>query len=88
MKEDVLSQQYKAQGCTNPGRQVAWATKFCTVAPDVSGFSVLNVLYVTVLVRGIFKWLSDFCKICARLKKDKLFCIFICIRDRSWKLKE
>ena len=28
------------QGCTNPGRQVAIATKLCTVAPIVCGVPV------------------------------------------------
>jgi hypothetical protein len=69
MKEDVLSQQYKAQGCTNPGHQVARAKKVCTLAPDNCGSSVSNVIYVILLVPGIFKWLSDFCKICAPVKK-------------------
>jgi hypothetical protein len=25
------------QGCTNPGRRGAWATYFCTVAPNICG---------------------------------------------------
>jgi len=51
MKEDALSQQYKTQGCTNPGRQVPRTTKICTVAPSISGPSVSNVLYVTLVVQ-------------------------------------
>lgn len=34
------------QGYTNPGRQVVQATKFCTVALNVCGSSVLNLLRV------------------------------------------
>jgi hypothetical protein len=58
MKEDTLDQQYKKQGCTNPGSNLPRTTKFCTVAPSICGLSVLNVLYVTLLVPGIFKWQS------------------------------
>jgi hypothetical protein len=35
------------QGCTNPGRQVTLATTFCTVVPNICGFSVWNAIYVT-----------------------------------------
>ena len=36
------------QRCTNPGRQVVMGTEFCTVVPNICGFSVWNLLYVTV----------------------------------------
>jgi hypothetical protein len=32
------------QGCINPGRQVAQATKYCTVVPNICGSSVSNLL--------------------------------------------
>ena len=44
------------QGCTIPGRQVAWVTKFCTVAS-----SVWNILRITLLVPRLLRWLLDFC---------------------------
>ena len=50
MKENALNQEYKTQGCTNPGHQVPRTTKFCTVAPTISGPSVSNVLYVKLVV--------------------------------------
>ena len=34
------------QGCINPGRKVARATTFCTVAPNVCGPSILNLFHV------------------------------------------
>jgi hypothetical protein len=49
--------------CTNPGRQVARATKFCTVAPNISGFSVWTFLHITLLAPRIFRRLLDFWKI-------------------------
>ena len=42
------------QGCTNPGHQVARATKFCTVAPNICGSSVWYLLDVTVLMQRNF----------------------------------
>jgi hypothetical protein len=49
--------QYLEQGCTNPGCQVAVASKFYTVAPKSS---VWNFLHATVLAPRILKWLPDF----------------------------
>jgi len=37
------------QEVTNPGHQVSVSTKFCTVAPNVRGSSVRNLLHVTLL---------------------------------------
>jgi hypothetical protein len=37
------------QGCTNPGRQFAIATKFCVLASNNSGSSVYNLVHVTLL---------------------------------------
>jgi hypothetical protein len=33
------------QGRTNPGRQVAWATKFCIMEPNFVSISVYNFQY-------------------------------------------
>jgi len=45
--------------------QVTVATGFCTMAPNISGFSVGNLLHVTLLAPRILRWLLDFWKICA-----------------------
>jgi hypothetical protein len=49
-----------AQTCANPGLQVARATKFCAVTPNICGPSVWNLLHVTLLATRILKWLVDF----------------------------
>ena len=36
------------QGCTNPGRQVAMASKYFTVTPNIFGPSVCHVFHVTL----------------------------------------
>lgn len=53
------------RGCTNPGCQVAKATKFCMVAPNTCGSSVWNLLHVTQLASRILRWLLEFWKFCA-----------------------
>jgi len=55
------------QWYTNPGRQVARATKFCTVALNVCGPSVWNLLRVHLLAPTFLSWLLDFLKVCATL---------------------
>ena len=55
------------QGCTNPYRKVAVASKVCTVAPNICGSSVWKLLYVTSLGLRIFRWLPGFWKLCAPL---------------------
>jgi hypothetical protein len=52
-------------GRTNDGCQVTRLTKFCTVAPNICGSSVCCLLYFTILVPRILRWLLDFCEICA-----------------------
>ena len=37
-------------GCTNPRHHITKLIKFCTVAPNIGGFSGWNLLYVTLLV--------------------------------------
>ena len=51
------------QGCTNPGCQVAWATKFYTVAPNIRGSLVRNLFHVTLLATKNLRWFNDFKKI-------------------------
>jgi hypothetical protein len=48
------------QGCTVPGRHVAWATKFCMLAPNICWSSVWTLLHVTLLAPIISRWLIDF----------------------------
>jgi hypothetical protein len=51
------------QRCINPGRRAAWATKFNTVASNICGFWVHNLLQITFLAPIILRWLLDFLKI-------------------------
>jgi len=46
------------QGLTNFGRQVSFATKFCTVAPSTCGFSIWNMLHV---INQAFRFLEISC---------------------------
>jgi hypothetical protein len=59
---DVESSTSLHQECTNPGWQVTVATKFCTVAPNICGSSVWNLLYVICLAPIILRWPLDFWK--------------------------
>ena len=44
------------------------ATKLCTVAlPNICGFSVSNLLHVTILAPRVLRGLLDFWKVCATL---------------------
>ena len=53
--------------CANSGHQVAMATTFCTVAPNLCGSSVDILLHVTLLASEISRWLLAFGKLmCAR----------------------
>jgi hypothetical protein len=52
---------FEVSGTQIPGRQVAIATKFCTVVPNICGTSILNLLYVTRLVLRILRELINFC---------------------------
>jgi len=55
------------QGRTHPGRQVARATKFCAVEPNIYGSSVWNWLHVIHLAPRRLRWHLDFSLICASL---------------------
>ena len=50
------------QSCKNHGRQVAMATKFCTVAPNICGSSVRDLLQVSLVVPRILWWLLIYWK--------------------------
>ena len=50
------------QGRTNPGRQVARSTKFCTAAPNMCGSLVWNLLHVTFVAPRILRRLLEFWK--------------------------
>ena len=63
-----------SEGFLNPGPQVAWVTKYCMVAPYICGSSVWNLLYVTLLMHRILRWLPFFRKISINL---------VCL-DRLW----
>jgi hypothetical protein len=58
---------------TNPRHQVTSVTKFCTVAPNIFGFSVWDLLHVTLLVTGIVRWLLYFWDICAPPLKGLIY---------------
>jgi hypothetical protein len=49
LQDNTFNQEY-----TNPGRQVAWTTKFCTVVPNICGASVWNFLHVVLPVPKTF----------------------------------
>jgi hypothetical protein len=64
---------YIYRWCTNSGRQVAVANKFCMVAPNICGSSGWNLLHVTQVASKILRWLVGFWRICAPL------CIHVCV---------
>jgi hypothetical protein len=43
--------------CSNPGRQVALVSTFCTVAPDIGGSSICSLLRVIIMAPRILRWL-------------------------------
>ena len=73
------------QGCTNPGRQVAVATKFCAVAPNICGSSVWNLLLVISMVHRILRLLLDFWKVCAPLLWWS-YCLTVC-KLSNWRCR-
>ena len=56
------------QGCTKSVHLVAMTTKYFRVASNISGFSVPNMLHVTLLAPRIWKYLLNFLTICATLQ--------------------
>ena len=55
------------QGCTNPVRQVTRAPKYFTMARNICGSSVRNLLFITFLAPRILRYILDFYKICKSL---------------------
>jgi len=49
LKREVSTHLLVKQHCKIPGHQVARTAKFCTVAPNIFGPSLQNLLYVTFL---------------------------------------
>jgi len=45
------------QQCTNPGHQITMTTEFYTVIPNICGYSVWNLVHVTILAHGILRLL-------------------------------
>jgi hypothetical protein len=60
------------QGYSNPGRQFATTTPFCTVVPNVGGSTTQNWLQVSLLATRTLKWLLEICTICARFTKPTI----------------
>jgi len=66
------------QRCTNSVRQVAVATKFCTLAPITIRSSVRNTIHFTVLAPRIQRWLLDCWEVCAPLDLHiTLVCFYV-----------
>ena len=51
--------------CTNPCRQFAPATKLCTLAFDICGFSLWYLHYVTLLSPEFKKNCASVCRVCS-----------------------
>ena len=47
------------QRLTNPGLQVAGATKFFTVVPNICGSSVWKFLHFALLVPRVLRWFLE-----------------------------
>jgi hypothetical protein len=65
------------QELTNSSRQVARATTFFTMAPNIYGSSVWNLLHVTLLASRNFKWHLEFSIIHAPLFQDVIPCSLV-----------
>jgi hypothetical protein len=67
----ITRYMYLCQRFKNPGHQGAVATQFCTVAPNICGYSIWNLHNVTLLAPRILR--RDFWNICAWL------CVCVCV---------
>jgi len=65
----------RIQRYTNPGHQIARATEFCSVAPNVLGPLEWNLLHVTLLALRVLRWLLDFWNICVPLAYIHGLCV-------------
>ena len=53
---------WKSHGCPNTGRRIDRTVKSCIAAPNICGFSVWNLIYVTLLPPRNFGSLLEFLK--------------------------
>jgi len=53
MKEILSSVNSVMLGCTTPGHQLTWVTKFCMVAHNICGFSVCNLFRVNFVTHDM-----------------------------------
>jgi hypothetical protein len=68
-QQQVSKFRWLLQGCSNPPGQVTLVTKFCTVASNMFGSPVRNLMYGAHLTTGIVRWLLDFWKSSTILNK-------------------
>jgi hypothetical protein len=87
VKSDVFSENWavvsgtRIQRCTNPGHQVARATEFCSVAPNVLKSLEWNLVRVTLLALRVLRWLLDFWNIWVLLAYIHGLCVkWTCLR--------
>ena len=60
-KSSADTRKYLIRGCTNPGRQLAWATELPTMVPYIRGPSIWNVLHVTTIERVAIIFCKNLC---------------------------
>jgi len=73
-----------ARKWANPGRQVAVATGYCTVATNTCGSSVRTLFHITLLAPTILWWLVNFFKnLCTPASEPhwKVAQIWVALRD-------
>ena len=64
LKDIFINSDYVSYtGFRHPCRQVAQATKFCTVAPIIYESSLWNFIHVALMVQRILRRFLDFLKI-------------------------
>lgn len=64
MVSDLNCILFILQGCTRTERQVAIATKFYSVPPNICGSELWNLLYVTLLTPGILNGFHKYLTCC------------------------
>jgi hypothetical protein len=75
------------QGCTNPGHQVAVATKFGIKMPNICLSSVRKLLHVTIPAPRILRLRLDFKEMCTPALINTIFLRILCdnfIMSRIW----
>jgi hypothetical protein len=71
----VISVLHSIAGVHNPRRQVAVATKFCMVAPNICRPLAWNLVHANLLASRIWRWLLPFWHICA----TRIYCVMVSI---------